>query len=468
MRVHCLGLMLTASQLLGCGGQLTVCLLNLTPYPFWTLPIQPVRFDLNSYLPEVATLMSIRQVYSVCRRLVGCATHSHSLMNMVQTSFPADSLQEQLPSNTQRYENTPSVPSRAIVIPSGLLSPQSFRDKISTNLPEGWQCCQNPAEGRSYFRHSTLRIMTESNITDERISRRVMDWSRAILPLINRSTRDDYDIVLNVSESAEGGMGRCGYYLVDYDSEAIFWLRDVSTTLMGLPDVRSPTHLKHLLSEQFWVHCEYMPPPHQNFTARAQGLLATLGTLCIDASSSTGSVSPFHQDECEMYSRSLTQVLKTGCAIEINWCLARLQSLLTQSRIINLFGEPNARADRNVVVNGQTAPVETATFVLWSMIMFNIPSIYLTRWNAIWVDRVTYTREWKKLTRDLTEEFLYGLIASGVIVIAGVVLLGLSTSGAVRTLAAAAMILALCGGYYAASLFSTLRTLGGCAADAVS
>jgi hypothetical protein len=43
--------------------------------------------------------------------------------------------------------------------------------------------------------------------------------------------------------------------------------------------------------------------------------------------------------------------------------------------------------------------------------MFGIPSLYLSRWNAIWVDRVTYTREWKKLTKETTEELLYGLMA---------------------------------------------------------
>ncbi|CAE6480550.1 unnamed protein product, partial [Rhizoctonia solani] len=180
-----------------------------------------------------------------------------------------------------------------------------------------------------------------------------------------------------------------------------------------------------------------------------------------------GSVSPFHQDECEAYSRALTQVLSTGGPTEINWCLARLQSLLTQSRIINLYGEPNARTDRNVVVNGQKAPAVTIAFMLWSFIMFSIPHIYLARWNAIWVDRVTYTREWKRLTKDMIEEYTYGLVAVR-IMRASISLLGLSTSFVVRTLAAVAMMSSICGGFYSASLFSKLRSFGGCAADAAN
>ncbi|CAE6473759.1 unnamed protein product [Rhizoctonia solani] len=390
------------------------------------------------------------------------------LMNMVQTPFSVESLCERLPSNTQRYDNTLPVPSMATTIPSGLFSPQSFQDKITMKLPNGWQCYHNPAEGRPYFWNSSLRILTESNVADERVLGRIAYWSQAISPLLNKSPRNDYDIVLSVSEGSEEGMGRCGYYLVDYNLEVVFWLREVSTTSMGLSDVRGPTHLNLLLSEQFWIHCEYMPPSHRDFTPRAQEVIATLGTLCIDASSSTGSVSPFHKDECKSYSESLTQVLETGRTIQINWCLARVKSLLTQSRIINLFGELNARADRNVVVNGQFAPSETTTFTFWSIVMFGIPRIYLARWNSIWVDRVTYTREWKKLTKDITEELIYGLIASGAMMIANTTLMGLTSSNIVRVLAAIGMMISLCGGYSAASLLSTLRVLGGCAADAAN
>jgi hypothetical protein len=70
-----------------------------------------------------------------------------------------------------------------------------------------------------------------------------MTWSQNITPLLHDSPRKDYDIILDISNSPEDGPGRCGYYLVDYSLEVVFWLRDVSTTSMGLSDVRSPTHL---------------------------------------------------------------------------------------------------------------------------------------------------------------------------------------------------------------------------------
>ncbi|KAF8750352.1 hypothetical protein RHS01_09492 [Rhizoctonia solani] len=346
-------------------------------------------------------------------------------MSMVQAFMSAHRLKEQLPSTTQRYDDQEPGSSSPMVIRSTFLNEQST---VEVELPDGWQRFCNPAEGRPYYRNPLLRILTESNITEGHVLNRVMQWNQIIAPLASRFTKRDYDVVLNVS--GDEGMGSCNYYLVDYAAKEISWLRDLPTTTLGMPDIRSSNHLNTL--------------------------------------SSTGSVSPFQQEECELYSRALLQALNNGGHIEINWCLGRLHSLITQSRIINLFGEPNARTDRNVVVNGQKSPPETMVFMLWSILMFNIPSIYLARWNAIWVDRVTYTREWRKLTKDVMEELLYGLIASGVMILASVTLQGLTSSTAIRVLATVAMIFAITSGFYAASLFSKLRTLGGCAADAAN
>ncbi|KDN44027.1 hypothetical protein RSAG8_05759, partial [Rhizoctonia solani AG-8 WAC10335] len=45
-------------------------------------------------------------------------------MSMVQTPFSTYQLVEQLPSNTERYDDATSVSSTATVIPSGLLDQQ--------------------------------------------------------------------------------------------------------------------------------------------------------------------------------------------------------------------------------------------------------------------------------------------------------------------------------------------------------
>lgn len=64
-----------------------------------------------------------------------------------------------------------------------------------------------------------------------------------------------------------------------------------------------------------------------------------------------------------------------------------------------------------MVVNGQYAPAPSAHFRRWSIILFGTPTLYLNRWNTIWVDRVTYTREWRKLVKEITEEWVSGMAA---------------------------------------------------------
>jgi hypothetical protein len=80
-----------------------------------------------------------------------------------------------------------------------------------------------------------------------------------------------------------------------------------------------------------------------------------------------------------------------------------------QSRIVNLYGERNSRTDRSMVVNGQYPPNISNSFRFWSVALFGVPMVYLDRWNAIWIDRVTYTREWRRFSVELSEEWRNGL-----------------------------------------------------------
>ncbi|CAE6515020.1 unnamed protein product [Rhizoctonia solani] len=91
-------------------------------------------------------------------------------------------LVECIPSNTRRYNDTSSVRSVPTVIPSALFEPQSFKTKTEIPNPDGWQAYVNPAEGRPYYWSPSLRIFTESNITEEHVLSRLIDRSRAMRP----------------------------------------------------------------------------------------------------------------------------------------------------------------------------------------------------------------------------------------------------------------------------------------------
>ncbi|KAF8594937.1 hypothetical protein BDV93DRAFT_611647 [Ceratobasidium sp. AG-I] len=388
---------------------------------------------------------------------------SLAFTSMVEVGLFPQQLSERLPNRTSRYDDHQTYGGfkgyrdscRAVEFENVSETAPRSRPTRATNrkidnheadtVPDGWKKYSNPAEGRVYFRNSALHLVTEAFIQHAIILERINYWYNLIIPYLD-ALEQTFDIFLDVMETMGEAMGLCSYYVVDYAAQSVFWLRDISTSDLGLPDVRSTVHLKHLLSEQFWIHCEYMPRDDKGSISSATELLASLGTLALDASTSTGSVSPFHPDECESYSRALKQVIETKVMIDINWCTARIMSLLgeiqvserwmnvqafwviAQSRTINLHGEPGARTDRAMVVSGQYPPRHTRAFELFSKALFGIPTLYLNRWNGIWVDRIAYTREWRRVIQEITQEWLYAVIYAGILIIANVGLLGMASS----------------------------------------
>ncbi|QRV81683.1 transmembrane protein [Ceratobasidium sp. AG-Ba] len=247
----------------------------------------------------------------------------------------------------------------------------------------------------------------------------------------------------------------------------VFWLRDVKAPSLGLSTIRNQEHLRNLLEEQFWVHMEYMPRDDLSLRGATNQLLASLATLAIDTATSAGSVSPFSSEECRAYSYELKQVLEANNTLHINWCTGRIMSLVTQSRTVNLHGEPGARTDRTMVVNAQHPPLEGTFFKSINFILFFAPSDYLRRWNNLWIDRVVYTREWRRFVKELTEEWTISLkmASSGILSVAGVGFSASAGSTLARTLALISTISAVINSAYSLVMITEYRGLGMHAAD---
>ncbi|KAG8719955.1 hypothetical protein FRC08_001556 [Ceratobasidium sp. 394] len=383
---------------------------------------------------------------------------------VASVQFPSQ-LSERLPNHTRRYDDRDTAAPQAAVIlndPTG--AKIANQDEATADVPTGWTKSINPAEGRVHFRNSALRLVTEVFIQLPWIFERLMHWYQTIAPFLE-SLEVEFDLYLDIEETRGGSMGHCSYYLVNYTQHSVFWLRDVSTSSIGLPDVRNPDHFKHLLEEQFWVHVEYMPRSDLDLRHTTNTLLASLATLAIDVSTSAGSVSPFALEECKSYSKELKQVVDTGSLANINWCTARIMSLLTQSRIVNLQGEPGARTDRSMVVNGQYPPRASRTFRLASLALFGSPSIYLGRWNGVWIDRVVYTREWRRIVKEMTEEWLLSAKMGGILAIADVGLIIAKPSTPAKLSVLLSALVALPNSAYSLILVMQYRKLGHHAAD---
>jgi hypothetical protein len=84
--------------------------------------------------------------------------------------------------------------------------------------------------------------VTEVFIQNHLILERLMHWYQLIAPLLV-SLAVNFDIFLDLEEPCNNGAGSCSYYLVNYAAQSIFWLRDISTSALGLPEIRGADHL---------------------------------------------------------------------------------------------------------------------------------------------------------------------------------------------------------------------------------
>ncbi|KAG8794040.1 hypothetical protein FRC12_000752 [Ceratobasidium sp. 428] len=118
-----------------------------------------------------------------------------------------------------------------------------------------------------------------------------------------------------------------------------------------------------------------------------------------------------------------------------------------------------------MVVNGQYPPPANYFFRLASSALFGSPATYLRRWNGIWIDRVLYTREWRRIVKEMIEEWVFSAKIEVVIATGGVGLSVVTSSAPARALALISAAIALCNSAYSLVLAMQYRILGSHAAD---
>ena len=100
------------------------------------------------------------------------------------------------------------------------------------------------AEGQSYFYHREARFVTEANIYDSGKSKRIHYWMAVTSKLAEAQDiilTSSIEVVLQLDEDSEN---TCGYYLADHDSATIFWLQEVSSEDLDIPDSVSTYQLR--------------------------------------------------------------------------------------------------------------------------------------------------------------------------------------------------------------------------------
>ncbi|CAE6423106.1 unnamed protein product [Rhizoctonia solani] len=219
-----------------------------------------------------------------------------------------------------------------------------------------------------------------------------------------------------------------------------------------------PYFAERVLRGEYWTHCEYMPRPDVDHTSSARKLQGQLASLMIDNISSEGSTSPFTPKECKHYLKAVNP--GTNEPQFLNWSVARVNSLLIQSQIINLHGEQWARPDRTMVVSGQRPPARTARYLQISNLMLDCPVTHLNRLEHAWTDRIIYSHHWKKLLDELDQEWIAAAGAAGLVWVANIVLFTTASSALVLLLLGASTISAVYGATKSLLLIRKHRSLG--------
>ncbi|QRV86426.1 hypothetical protein RhiJN_14444 [Ceratobasidium sp. AG-Ba] len=385
---------------------------------------------------------------------------------MVHTALLPSTFEERIPSSSRRYDDKHAgYPKKRQIPIAGQINSLAGDDDAAhpyTSVPDRWEELTNPSEGQPFFYHQEYKIITDAYIRFPRVQARILACYARIAEMITShddaiNRLSDMDIYIELVDDRPSSPECCKYYLVDHSRLTICFLRQVSTSTLGLPDVRNNIHLEHVLMGEYWTHCEYMPRPDVDMSVSAKKLQGQLAALMIDNISSEGSTSPFTPEECKNYLKGLENATLPQV---LNWSVARINSLLIQSQIVNLFGEECARPDRTVVVTGQHASHRSPAYLRYSKAMFEGPSIHLDKLEHIWVERIIYTHHWRKLVTDLIEEWTGALAAAGVVWVTDAILLSTASSLMVILLLAASSASVVFGGMKGVFLIRSHRAMG--------
>ncbi|CAE6454937.1 unnamed protein product [Rhizoctonia solani] len=371
------------------------------------------------------------------------------MMSRIELS---STIKEMIPSGSRRYEDTHAGQAKRRIIPMGPLDLEEGDDQASQpfgRVPEGWIEYTHIIEGNPFYYNPQTRVITDASIRTPTILSQMETYyteiSRAIRSFDSTELMfSTMDIYIDPTCDPQTGQKIGAYYLVDHRRHTIAFLRQVDTGSVGLPDVRSTIHLERVLRGEYWTHCEYMPRPDVEHTG--------------NHISSEGSTSPFTRKECKYYLKAVNP--SNNEAQFLNWSVARVNSLLIQSQIINLHGEQCARADRTMIVTGQRPPARTAHYLQLSKYMFDCPVTHLNRLEHAWTDRTIYSHHWDKLLSELIEEWAVAAGIASLVWVANMVLFTTASSTVAMLLLGISTISTVYGAVKALLLIRKHRSLG--------
>jgi hypothetical protein len=346
-----------------------------------------------------------------------------------------------------RYQGDARVELNSTIISLGahFCSAPSYRS-------QGWTVSVHP-EGKRYSHNDMedgISFVTEAYVTDPVVAEKLegcIAMIRGLAAKENLQLQETTDLFLEYDHD----LGNCSYWFADHAHRTVFWLHEVDTSLVGLPDSYSKRHLQYALEENYWIHVEMFPATASQYSMTALNELYIIFLNArADALTSDIPTFPYTAKECERFINLLqsSKVTEHASNPYITTFVARLWVVVANHRFFSHFGEDHCRMSciHSVVEApaGKRGLVQGLVLKAISKALFDLPTEHRERLEMLWVDDLVYSSAWRKHVSERVEDLVQKMTWIFALTIANILIIPISYCPALNNSSIILCILGLC------------------------
>ncbi|KAF5337493.1 hypothetical protein D9758_013591 [Tetrapyrgos nigripes] len=290
---------------------------------------------------------------------------------------------------TGRYDKWSYAKPKSGTISRGFM----YTHEAKEYLPPNWSSHVHP-EGQLYFaREGPLRVVTEVYMYNQDLMNKVLSWVSRIEALLEEKKfplSEGIELFVMLEEDD------CLYYFVNHTTREQFWLEEVQSEDIGIPDSYSPSHLKLYLEELYWWHWEHFPMHHPNGLPvhLIDELICVFSHALTDHMTSNTSTFFYGQEDCKKILKVLRLAREHPTDDHQTCVVARLWKFVCSNRFQTHYGQESSRLSRDQhIIYDPSRPSRISRIA--ATLTFKHSGRYLTKLKDIFVDHLVYETEWK-------------------------------------------------------------------------
>ncbi|KAK0432245.1 hypothetical protein EV421DRAFT_1849758 [Armillaria borealis] len=320
----------------------------------------------------------------------------------------------------------------------------------SHGIPSGWSVHVHP-HGLRYYVHermfhssantlstSLLRIFTDADIVipeEWRVLKQSLENIISYMHSKEITLPPKVDLALGFTWY-ENGPPTCEYYFADHIHHSIFWLDDFDANKMRdvkLYSTSEPSHLKHAIEAQYWLHFSFFPAGQELTTDTIEEVNDFL-IHCNTGTGDNGDIQTYRYNftltELQQINSSVTSIrnnpgpyFRPGSVRIIAWIMERR----SRRRYTNFYGEPGpylgppGQFDREAYKR-----LRTPQILLLSPLLFFAPDTHFIALHELFFNGVAKA-DWSAFIRKLSTEWQDFVINATVLLNANIAFLAIQS-----------------------------------------